>query len=41
MADIIDLQAGDEQVPGEEKASHVSYAFCRNSYKSQAWCWKW
>ncbi|WP_269778950.1 hypothetical protein [Propioniciclava soli] len=40
MADIIDLQDSDE-VPAEEKGSFVSYAFCRNSYRSEKFCWKW
>lgn len=43
MADILDMQNDDEQpeTPEEEKASHVSYGFCRNSYTSQYLCWRW
>ncbi len=41
MAEIIDLQNEGAETPEEEKASNVSYAFCRNSYRSEYWCWKW
>ncbi|MFT4297078.1 MAG: hypothetical protein QM582_16880 [Micropruina sp.] len=41
MADIIDLQDGEIDTPKEEKASNVSNAFCRNSYRSEYFCWKW
>lgn len=41
MADVIDLQDDNPEAPQEEKASHVSYAACRNSYRSEFFCWKW
>lgn len=41
MADIIDLQGNEPETPAEEKASNVSKAFCRNSGKSEFFCWKW
>lgn len=42
MADVLDFQdQNPEEVPGEEKASHISHYLCRNSYASQRLCWKW
>lgn len=38
MADVIDLQEESPELPGEEKASNVSYVACNNSYHSQAFC---
>ncbi len=42
MSEIVDLQCSTEpESPDEEKASNVSYVACRNSFHSQAWCWRW
>lgn len=40
MAEIIEMQESDPEVPGEEKASNVSYAACHNSFQSQMLCWR-
>lgn len=40
MANIIDMQNNDPDMPDEEKNSNVSYFTCRNSYHSQALCWR-
>ncbi len=41
MADVVSLQWEDQESPDEEKASNVSYMACRNSYQSQALCWRY
>ncbi|WP_269778943.1 hypothetical protein [Propioniciclava soli] len=41
MAEIIDMQNNDPDVPDEEKDSYVSYFACRNSHQSQALCWRY
>lgn len=41
MAEIIDMQGKDPDVPEEEKASNVSYWACHNSYVSQTLCWRY
>lgn len=38
MADILNLQDEYPDVPREEKASNQSWGFCRNSYRSYAFC---
>lgn len=41
MAEIIDMQNDEVETPDEEKASNVSYYFCRNSYRSERFCFRW
>lgn len=42
MADVLGMQDDDEpETPEEEKASGVSYAFCRTSGASQLFCVRW
>lgn len=38
MSDVIGLQAEMDATPEEEKASRISVAICRNSYRSIAVC---
>ncbi|MFT4297075.1 MAG: hypothetical protein QM582_16865 [Micropruina sp.] len=38
MAEILNLQEEHPDVPKEEKASHQSWGFCHNSYRSFAFC---
>lgn len=38
MAEILDLQESADETPQEEKASNVSWRWCRNSYFSLALC---
>lgn len=38
MSDVLNLQSDDPEVPAEEKGSYVSVGFCRNSFKSWAFC---
>lgn len=39
MADVLNMQdANPDEAPREEKGSHVSWGFCRNSYKSWGFC---
>ncbi|QIK72335.1 SapB/AmfS family lantipeptide [Propioniciclava coleopterorum] len=38
MAEILDLQDGEQETPREEKASNISLRWCRNSYISVALC---
>ena len=41
MADVIDLQGDEPELPEEEKTSHDSYMVCVNSRVSQMMCWRW
>ena len=38
MSDVLDMQEEGPEVPLEEKSSFVSVGFCRNSFKSFAFC---
>lgn len=38
MANILDMQGGNEETPDEEKGSYWSLAACRNSYRSYVAC---
>jgi hypothetical protein len=38
MSDVLNLQDEGPEVPSEEKGSYLSIGFCRNSFKSFAFC---
>lgn len=38
MSDVLHMQNEDPDTADEEKASYVSVGFCRNSFKSFAFC---
>lgn len=40
MADVIELQHEEPEVPDEPKTSNVSYFACNNSNYSQTLCWR-
>ncbi len=41
VAEVLDLQESPTpETPGDQKASHVSYALCNNSYTSQMLCYR-
>lgn len=42
MADVLNMQQDlGPETPDEEKASTRSYAFCRKSHTSNAFCFRW